>query len=117
MDPEQYPTIEIPSATPGQPPDKYVVKFRVSDLVRLASQGIDLMVATEVKGVEALTRSVKVLCAGIAHQVTLDPEQMYDRVDMLMLPEIAEVIKQAISKVPPQPPAKPETPAVTGPIQ
>lgn len=97
-DPIQYPTVVID----GQP---VAVKFRCGDIIRLKEAGIDIGDMKEVKGIEAMRRTLTFLQHGIAHQVKKTVEELSDAVDLASLPAIGNAINEALKKASPQPPA------------
>lgn len=107
MDPQTYPTVEIAG-------EKYEVKFRNYDLIRLKKEhGIDLLSGvTALKGADALEQVGKMLSAGIAHQKALSVEEIINGMDFSKLASYAEAANQALLKVLAQmSPAKPPEPA------
>ena len=102
-DPVEYPRITLGGET-------FTVKFRSGDIIRLKkNHQIDLfeMGLEQLKGVEALQRTLMLFSAGISHQVTKTLEEIADLVDLADVPRVAEAINAAISKAAPQ--AKPAT--------
>lgn len=103
-DPIQYPTVLI-DGTPIE------VKFRCGDIIRLKKEGVDIGNLTEVKGVDAMQRTLTFLQHGIAHQMKKTVDELADAVDLAQLPVIANAINEALKK------ASPQTPAATQTVQ
>ncbi len=97
-DPIQYPTVLI-DGTPVE------VKFRCGDIIRLKKEGVDIGNLGEVKGVDAMQRTLTFLQHGIAHQMKKTVDELADAVDLAQLPVIANAINEALKKASPQTPA------------
>lgn len=97
-DPIQYSTVLID----GQPVE---VKFRCGDIIRLKKEGVDIGDLKEVKGVEAMSRTLTFLQHGIAHQMKKTVDELADAVDLAQLPVVAQAINDALKKASPQTPA------------
>lgn len=109
-DPMTYPTVELA----GQ---KYVVKFRCGDAIRLkAEHGIDLFAlqSEKMRGTDGVDSIIKLLRAGLAHQVTYSVEELSDMIPLDQIRAIDKIVAEAIKKAFPTPttaaPAPAETP-------
>lgn len=94
-DPIQYPKILLDG-------ESVEVKFRCGDLIRLKKDGVDIGAMGEVKGVDAIERTLKLLSAGIAHHVKKSTEDLADLVDLVDFPKVAAAINEALKKATPQ---------------
>jgi hypothetical protein len=94
-DPVKRPTVKLGDA-------EYEVKFRLCDLAHLAKQhNIDLASSerVEVKGFAALERLAIIVSAGIAHAVTMTPEQVMEHIDATEVALYSLAVIEAQKKV------------------
>lgn len=90
-DPIVYPKVQIG-------PDLVEVKYRVGDLVRLEKAGIDISDLKEVRGIQAMERTLTFLQHGIAHKMSKTVDELADLVDLAYLPQVSAAIGEAFSK-------------------
>lgn len=101
-DPIVYPKIHIAG-------ELVEVKFRCGDIIRLQKDGVDIGEMRQLKGVEAMQQTLKMLSAGIAHQTKKTADELADLIDLAELPAIANAIGEALKKASPQATAQPAT--------
>lgn len=103
MQTEAVDTVKRPTVKLGE--SNYEVKFRLSDLAHLLKHhNIDLASSERVVavGFAALERVAIILSAGIAHQVTMTPEQVMEHIDVTEMPIYTLAVIEAQKKVSPE---------------
>lgn len=114
MDPVTYPVIHLPVVGDPNKTEPFTVFFSIDAITLLLSQHkIDIFQQPENESLpDRLSRTCKLLSAGVSHIASISPEEMRKRVDISNLADIAAAVNRAISKVSTQVPTiqSPETP-------
>lgn len=84
---------------------EYTVKFTAGSIIRLKRDyGIELdsLAGQQLKGADAIEKTCKLLAAGISHAVTMDVQEVADKIDLQDLGKYSAAVVEALKKAAPQ---------------